>query len=384
MRTFDAIVIGLGGMGAAAAYQLAQRGLGTLGLEQFAIGHDRGSSHGQSRIIRRAYFEHPDYVPLLHASYQLWGALEQELNTTFIHRTGLLLVGGAVGEVIAGVRRSAREHYIGVDELSLGELAARFPGFKLDGEQVALFEPDAGYLPVEAAVAGLIELARRAGAELVENEVVRGWEFVGRGVQVNTNRGAYQAGRLVIASGAWSAALLREVGAALTPIRKMQLWFRCSDSRYAPENGAPAFCFDEADGFFYGFPQVSPGEIKVAEHSGHEPVADASLLDRTLHPRDVERVARFVRRRLPGVTPEVTRHSACMYTMTPDKNFVVDRFDGPAPVAYAAGFSGHGFKFAPLIGSVLADLVTKGSTDEPIGFLSARRLADGKAAGAPA
>lgn len=377
--TYDAIVLGLGGMGSSAAFHLAQRGLRTLGLEQFAPAHDRGSSHGVTRIIRKAYFEHPAYVPLLHSAYREWEALEQQTGRKLFVRNGLLLVGHAEGQVLPGVRRAAREHGLDIREVPIGEVAERFPGFRPADETEALFERDAGYLLVEECVRAYLEAARRHGAELRFESAVESWRAEGREVAVTCAGEELRADRLVLCAGPWSGRLLGEssgnaaLGRRLSVRRKVQLWFGCSDRRYEPER-FPVFCCDSKSGFFYGFPTVQPGRLKVAEHSGGQALDRADLLDRRLHAEDIAPVRRFVERCLPGVSNEVAAHSVCMYTMTPDEHFIIGRHPEFENVVLAAGFSGHGFKFAGVVGSILADLAIRGRTDEPIGFLEARRF----------
>lgn len=373
MPPYDVIVLGLGAMGSAAAYHLARRGARVLGIDQFGIAHDRGSSHGETRIIRKAYFEHPDYVPLLHRAYELWEELESDLGgAQLFKRVGLLLVGLPEGEVLRGVRLAAAQHSLAIDELPIREVAERFPGFRAAAPCEALFERDAGYLEVTRCVAGHAGAALNRGAELRTSEPVREWASDRAGAAVRTDAGWFHAARLIIAGGAWSARLLPTLGLPLTVLRKVQLWFATDDERYRPDH-CPVFCFETADGFFYGFPTVRPGRLKVAEHSGRQVVPDPDALDRRRRRADTARVRAFVREYLPGVTDKIVADSTCMYTMTPDSHFIIDRHPQHENVVFAAGFSGHGFKFAPIVGKVLADLALAGRTEEPIGFLSASR-----------
>lgn len=373
VQTWDAIVIGVGGMGAAACYHLARRGARVLGIEQFDIVNERGSSHGGTRICRKAYFEHPDYVPLADASYRLWEELGAAASETLFDRTGLILSGPENGEVIPGVRRAAEAHSLPIDVLPPRDAAERFPGFVFPEDHVVLYESDAGLLWVERCVAAHARLARRAGAALHEHECVRSWRAEEGGVVVETERGRYAAGALVVCAGAWAGRLLAPLGLPLSVRRKVQLWLRNRDPRYRRDSGCPVFGFEWRDGFFYGFPEVEPGVVKAAEHTGDDHAVRPEALDRFLRPADVVRVRRFLAQCLPGVGEEVARHSVCMYTMTPDSHFIVDRHPQHERVFVAAGFSGHGFKFSPLIGRILADWILDGRTSEPIGFLSLRR-----------
>ncbi len=373
-QTFDCIVLGLGGMGSAAAAQLAARGARVLGLEQYGPAHARGSSHGETRIIRKAYFEHPDYVPLLERAYQLWAELEQAVATALIVRTGLLLAGAPSGAVVTGVRRARDIHRLRIDELDADERRRRFPDFFIADENAALFEADAGYLAVERCVQAALTRAARDGADLRFDEAALEWSAAASDVRVRTARGTYAAARLVICGGAWAGALLAREGLPLRVLRKMQLWFGCDEGVLDPARGAPAFCYETPAGFYYGFPAIEPGVVKIARHDGGAVVADPAQLDGVLHPEDVAPVRRFLERHLPAVRPTPLRHSACMYTMTPDQHFIIDRVRDAPQVLYAAGFSGHGFKFCPVIGAALADLAMMGATALPIDFLRAVRF----------
>jgi sarcosine oxidase len=375
MTNFDVVVIGLGGMGSAAAYQLARRGARVLAIEQFGLAHDRGSSHGQTRIIRKAYFEHPDYVPLLIRAYELWDHVAAASGVRLFERCGLLMCGSPAGALISGVRRSAAEHNLRVEELDGDGLRRRFAPFRPGPEMQALFESDAGFLRVEECVRAHAELARTAGADLRFGERVRTWSADGGGVIVETDLGRHIGSKLVICGGAWAGRLLHELSLPLTVRRKVQLWFGPAADAYRLDCGCPAYAFQTTDGFFYGFPSIADGLVKAAEHTGGSAVGDPAALDRALRPDDTPRVAEFVRRHLPGVTPEVRAHAACMYTMTPDEHFVIDRHARHERVIFAAGFSGHGFKFASVTGEVLAELAVESRSSLPIGFLSARRFA---------
>lgn len=378
--TFDSIVLGVGAMGSAALYHLARRGQRVLGLERFALGHDRGSSHGRTRVIRKAYFEHPDYVPLLHRAYELWDALAAESGQALFDRTGLLLAGPPGDAVLAGVRRTAAQHGLAIEELSAAERARRFPGLVCAPESEALFERDAGYLRVEACVRAHAALAERHGATLLTGAEVRAIHLDGAGVRVETAAGRFQAGSLVVSAGAYSGALLPELALPLVVRRKVQLWYDAAPALHR-DAGFPVFLVSDAalGGIFYGFPALdgADGEgLKVAEHSGGEAVPDPLLVDRGLRADDEVRVRAFLQRHLPGVaSARARRHEVCLYTMTPDEHFVLDRHPRHPQLVYAAGFSGHGFKFAAVVGEALADLALRGQTALPIDFLQAQRFA---------
>jgi sarcosine oxidase len=375
MPAEDVIVVGLGAMGGSALYHLARRGVRALGIDRFGVPNDRGSSHGVTRLIRKAYFEHPDYVPLLYRAAAWWEMLERKSGKQLLRRTGLVLFGPPDGVVISGVRRAAAEHRLGIEELDGEDAARRFPSFRAPASTTAVYEADAGCLAAEECVRTLVELAGRHGATTVIGETVRQWSADARGVEVLTDRQRYRAGGLVVAGGPWSSGLLADLKLPLQVVRKAVVWFPRAEAGLRADQGCPVFGFDLPEGFFYGFPVIDPEGLKVSDHRGGDKVAAADELDRELHPTDAAPLQWFVQTHLTGVEPTIGRYSICMYTMTPDEHFLVDLHPVHRNVAIAAGFSGHGFKFASIIGSVLADLVVDGRTSEPVEFLRLNRPA---------
>jgi monomeric sarcosine oxidase len=378
----DVIVLGAGGVGSAAAFHLARRGVRVLALDRYGAAHERGSSHGRTRIIRQAYFEHSDYVPLLRRAYDLWRELEAIREETLFRRVGLLEVGPPDGALVPGVLEAARRHGLDILTLSRSEAADRFPMFRIpDGFEVVL-ERNAGYLRVEACVLAHLEEARRAGAVLRFDEPAIGWQATKGVVVVRTGSGTYAAANLVICGGAWAGSLLQGLGVRLEVVRKHLHWVAARDPRYDEAAGCPTFLFELPEGRFYGFPDAGGAGVKVAEHTGGEPVADPSAVDRTVDPADRARVVAFLRAHLPGVSDRSLAHAVCMYTMSPDGHFLVDLHPEHANVAFVAGLSGHGFKFASVLGEILADLALDGRTAHPVGFLRLRRFdaaGDGRA-----
>ena len=368
---FDAIVIGAGGVGSAAMFHLASRAR-VLGLDRFPPGHDRGSSHGRTRIIRQAYYEHPDYVPLLFRAYELWQQLGERRSAPLIHEIGLLQVGPADGAVVSGVRQSARQHRLEVEELTVREIAERFPGFRADDEWSGLYERRAGYLDVEACVVVHIEEAVKLGAELRTGVEVQNLVARPDAIEVVTSDGRFQAARLVVTAGPWAPQLLRELSIRLEVRRKPQYWYPAGEV-YHVDNGCPAFLFELPAGIFYGLPQIDDYGLKVAEHTGGSLVADPLAVDRELDRADQERVERFLAAQLPGVERVCSHHAVCMYTLTPDEHFIVDRHPTDPRIVLAAGLSGHGFKFTGVLGKALADLALTGKSELPIEFLSLAR-----------
>jgi monomeric sarcosine oxidase len=374
MSHYDAIVLGTGGVGSATLFHLARRGARVLGIDRFHPPHDRGSSHGQTRVIRQAYFEHSDYVPLLIESYRLWRELEQQAGRRLFHQVGLIQIGLAVGHVVPGVLRSAREHVLAVEELSAEDAQRRWPGLRLPADMLCVYEPAAGYLFVEDCVRTALDAARSAGADLLANTPVRSWTADRHGVRVQTERGDFAAERLIIAAGSWAATMLAGVSVKLTVRRKSLFWFETNDPAYDASAGFPVFLYELPGGVFYGFPKIDARGVKAAEHSGGREIDDPLTVDRGVDTGESARVATFLSAHLPGVSSRVTDHTVCLYTMSPDEHFIVDRHPQHESVIFAAGLSGHGFKFVPVLGRALAELALDGDTDLPIDFLSLERF----------
>ena len=375
MADYDCIVVGTGGVGSAALFHLARRGARALGLDRFPPGHDRGSSHGDTRIIRQAYFEHPDYVPLLFRAYELWRELEERSGKDLYREVGLLQVGPPGGTVVPGVLQSGRRHHLPLEKLSPHEVESRFPGFLVPGGMEGVFERRAGYLRVEECVRTHAEEALKLGAEIRTGESVQEWLPEGSGVSVRTDRATHRADRLILAAGSWAGNLLAGLGIRFEVRRKPLLWYRPASGSYRVESGCPCFLYETTAGLFYGFPQIDSFGLKVAEHTGGQSVPDPLAVDRSLRREDREPVEAFLKAHLPGVSRECLKHTVCLYTMSPDEHFVVDRHPHHPQVAFAAGLSGHGFKFTCVLGEALAQLALEGKTGLPIGFLSCRRIA---------
>ncbi len=377
MDTYDAIVLGTGGVGSAAAYHLARRGAKVLGLDQFPGGHDRGSSHGQTRIIRQAYFEHANYVPLLLRAYELWRELEQETNANLLHQVGLLQIGPPEGQVVRGVLEATRLHGLDVEQLSEQEIPHRFPGFRAPAGSVGVLEPAAGYLRVEQCVLSHLEAARIHGAEFRFGVTARDWRQESSHVFVNTDQGEYRADKLVITAGPWAPQMLADLGVPLVVRRKHLYWFPTSERSYHEAGGCPTYLYELPHGVFYGFPQIDERGVKVAEHSGGAEIDNPTDDPRPLDAADLSRVEAFLSEYLPGVGRPVQARGVCFYTMSPDEHFLVDRHPRHDRVQFVAGLSGHGFKFTSVLGEALAELALAGTTRLPVGFLGLNRFTGG-------
>jgi monomeric sarcosine oxidase len=379
MERYDAIVLGAGGIGSAAMYHLASRGARVIGIDQLRPPHDRGSSHGQTRVIRQAYFEHPNYVPLLRESYRLWRELEARVERRLFHQVGLVEIGLEDGIVVPGVLRAAEEHNLAVERLTAHDVERRWSGLRVPGDLVGVYEPTAGYLLVEDCVEAHLQVAEAAGAELridkaIELREGRVWAADDRGVRLNLlHHEPIEADQLIICAGAWASELLANLAIKLTVLRKSLFWFKTNMADLEVSNGMPVYLFELSDGIFYGFPKLDPRGVKIAEHTGGR-VTNPDSADRAPDPVEQDRLMRFLKKHLPGVTNQVSAHTVCLYTMSPDEHFIVDRHPQHPNVVLAAGLSGHGFKFAPVLGKALADLALDGGTELPIDFLSASRF----------
>lgn len=377
MKIYDCIVVGTGAVGSAALYYAAKKGWSVVGLDRFPIAHARGSSHGKTRIIRQAYFEHPNYVPLLKKAYQIWHELEMHCDQCLFERTGLLQVGPSDGPIIGGIRQSAREHGLPIVEFDSKQLGERFPLFHVPCEHVGLFEEVAGFLHVERCVEAMTMAATSIGAELVHGVSVLGWNRAGD-FQVTTDQATFRGKRLIFCPGAWAEELLGEQlknrGVPLKVIRKHQHWFQLEDDRATLAANCPTFFFETQEGYFYGFPAIDDeGGVKLAEHSGEDVVTDPLNINRDLDQLDLSRVQHFMHQYFNSPRGVHINHSVCMYTMTADEHFIVDILDNEGLIAVACGMSGHGFKFAPLIGKNLVRLL-EGQREPDMEFLSLGRF----------
>lgn len=372
-QNFDFVVVGAGGFGSSALFHLAQRGCRVLGIEQFGIAHSLGSSHGETRIIRQAYFEHVNYVPLLKRAYVLWDELQVRTRQSLFHRCGLMITGMPHSIAVNGTLAAARQYQLEVESLPVDEARRRFPCYQFRDDFGVAFEQNAGFLNVENCVAALLKCATDCGAELRIHEKVLEIVPTGNSVRITTNRDTYFAGKVVVTAGAWTSQLLAELSVPLRVLRKPMFWYEAAGDLFRPENN-PCFFFDLDEGQFYGFPQLDGRTIKVAEHTGGQTVIDPSTVDRELTPDDTRPVHRFLKNHLSVSSGQMEKHAVCLYTMSPDHHFIVDHSPMSPQIVLAAGFSGHGFKFTTVLGEALADLATQGQTPLPIGFLGLNRF----------
>jgi sarcosine oxidase len=373
-KIYDVIVVGLGGVGSAAAFALAERGYHVLGLDQFSPPHCRGSSHGETRIIRKSYFEHPNYVPLLCRAYDLWHELELRSEKRLYHPTGLLEIGPDDGIVIPGVLKSATQFDLPIERLTMKEAKKNYPGLQGDDSWTVVLEKDAGYLNVEACVQAHLDSAGMLGATLAVNQKVIAWEPNGTGVRVQTQEVEFFADKLILAAGPWAGELLSQLKIPLQVLQKHLYWFEVENDSYRETNGFPCFFYETPTGYFYGFPQRDVLGLKIARHSGGE--LAKSVIDGN-HQRNAEdetAVDLFLAKNLPDVSQRMTRWSGCYYTMTPDEHFVVDTLPNCPQVTIVAGLSGHGFKFTTVLGELAAELSTERPISVELDFLKLSRF----------
>lgn len=368
LNNYDVLILGTGGVGSAALLHAAKSGARTIGLDRFIAPHNRGSSHGQTRIIRQAYFEHPQYVPLLLESYRLWRELEVAVDKSLYFETGLLQVGPADGIVVPGVMHAAQEYRLAVDPIAASEIESRWPTFRVPQGFAGVFERQAGYLLVEECVAAHLAAARAAGAEIQAPCEVLGWE-PGSPIRLRTTNGEFTTKKLIVTAGPWASQILGDLELQLEVRRKGVFWFN-TKLTFA---SAPCYLYELPQGVFYGFPEIG-GRLKVAEHSGGTRIENPLLIDPAIDPHEAERVMGFLDQYVPGVTDGLAEHQTCLYTMSPDEHFIVDRHPTEPNIVFAAGLSGHGFKFTPVLGKALAEMVLLGGTELPVGFLGLNRF----------
>lgn len=374
MKTiYDVAIVGLGAMGSAAAYHLARRGAQVLGIDQFSPPHTSGSSHGETRVIREAYFEHPSYVPLVQRAYELWAELEVEAREKLYLKTGGLMIGTRESTVIRGAIQSAQEHHLPHEVLDCSTIKTRFPAMNPLNEMVGVLEPRAGILYPERCVAASLRLAEIRGAELRRDEKVIGWEAKADLVDLRTTAGSYQARTVILSGGPWMGELVPEISSRLTNERQVQLWFEAKDPGQFTPDRFPIHLWEyEPDKMFYGFPDSGCG-VKVAFHHQGE-ITSADTVNRTVTEADISAMRELLARFLPEANGRFLHGKVCLYTNTPDGHFIIDQHPAADRVLVASPCSGHGFKFASAIGEALADLAVEGCSRHDLSLFRLERF----------
>jgi sarcosine oxidase len=366
MPDFDVAVCGVGAMGGAALYHLARRGLRAVGIERAAPGHDGGSSHGLTRMIRLSYFEHPSYVPLLRAAYARWRELERAAERVLVHRTGILEIGPPDGALVSSTLAASRLHDLPHDILSARELMRRFPAFHVPDDHIAVLQPDGGFIEAAAAIAAHIALAQAAGAELRIGETVVAIEPRGSGVRIVTDRATIETGTAIVTAGAWMTKVLPEARLPLRITRQVLGWFKPHDAATFAQGRCPVFLLESRHGLHYGIPCDAEPGLKFAKHHHADETVDPDTCDRTVSGADEALIRAGVADHLPAANGPLIEAKTCLYTMTPDGDFILDRLPCSPRIIIASPCSGHGFKFAPVIGEILADLAITGTTPHDI------------------
>jgi sarcosine oxidase len=375
MARVDTVVIGLGVMGSAALRSLAARGVHTLGIERFQPGHDRGSSHGETRIIRLSYFEHPSYVRLLLEAYPLWRELEAKAGGKLLHITGIAEIGRPDSALVRGTLAAAREHALPHEVLNAAELMLRYPAFRVPAEFVAVTQPDGGFVEAEPTVAMQLSLAAAAGAEIRPNTTVHTIEPRRGGVRVITDSGAIDAATVVVAAGAWISKLLPDMPVRLRTTRQVLAWFEPQQRDVFDPARCPVFLIEGPHGTHYGFPLQAGAGVKVAKHHHFDEAVDPDDYDRNVSSSDEAAIRAAVADYLPAANGKLKAATTCLYTMAPDGDFIIDTLPSEPRIIVASPCSGHGFKFAPLIGEIVAELATTGTTTRDITRFGLSRFA---------
>ncbi len=371
----DVIVVGVGGMGSAAAFHLADRGLDVLGLERYDVPHDRGSSHGVTRIIRRPQYEDPAYVPLVDRAYDLWTDLEERTGHDLLFVTGGLDAGPPDGEIVSGSLASCAEHDLDHELLDAETVNDRFPGYDLPADHEAVYQPDGGFLVPERCIVAHVEAAHEAGATIRAREPVHEYRTLpDGGVRVATSKATYEADRLVVTAGAWAPKLLPALEGIAVPERQVLAWLQPTDPPAFDADRFPVFVHEADDGHYYGFPRHDVPGFKFGKFNHREETVDPDGFGREPRPADEDLLRNYAERYFPTGAGPTMQLTTCLFTNTPDGHFVLGRLPDEPCVTVGAGFSGHGFKFASVVGEVLADVALDGETDHEIGLFDPARF----------
>ncbi len=371
--TYDAIVVGVGGMGSAALYHLARRGAKrVLGLERFSIPNDQGSSHGRSRIIRLAYWEHPSYVPLLRRAYQLWHDLEGQAGAPLLITTGSVDAGPPDSSAVAGAIHACQMFDLPHDRHDGESLRMRFPGCQLPADFVALYQPQGGFLLPERCITAHVAAAQRAGAEVRVGEVVLDWSERGDVIDVRTDRDTYRCHQLLVTAGAWTGQLLTDLRPMLSPERQVMLWTQPRRPEYFQPATFPVVYMHAPEGSLYALPSHDGAGFKFGKYHHLGQQVDPDTMDRECHDEDERVLREGLRRYFPDADGPALAMKTCIFTNTRDEHFIIARPAG-SRVTVAAGFSGHGFKFCSVVGEIMADLALAGGTRHDISLFGVRQ-----------
>jgi sarcosine oxidase len=372
MARYDVVVIGLGAIGGAALRDLAGRGIRVAGIDRFAPPHQHGSSHGETRMIRLGYFEHPSYVPLLRRTYALWREIEAAAGRPLLHMTGIAEIGPPDGAVVAGTLLASRQHALPHEMLGAAEVMRRFPAFQIPSHFAGVVQPDGGFVAIEPAIEAMLALAGRAGADIRLGETVRSIAQRSGAVRIETDRDTIEAEQAIVAAGPWLKQLLPDMPAPLRVTRQAVAWFAPREPAAFALGRFPVFLLESRYGVHYGFPAFGRNAVKIAKHHHADEATDPDLCERSVSAIDQALIRPAIADHIPAANGALLDARTCLYTMTPDGDFIIDRLPHAPNVIVASVCSGHGFKFAPVAGEVLADLV---ANDHTIHDISRFRLA---------
>jgi sarcosine oxidase len=377
MRSCDVAVVGLGAMGSATAYALAQRGVRVIGFDRYEPPHDRGSSHGESRVIRMAYFEDPSYVPLLGLAFEHWHRLEAATGESILTITGILEAGCRGAPLVQGSVTSAIEHNLPHELLTPRQVRARFPALSLPADWDCVFQPDGGVLRPERAIQLFLAAAQGLGADLRFKTAVRSVQPVDDHVEVQLESGELiESGSVVLASGPWISQLLPELRSQLVLTRQPLVWFRPRDQELVRADRMPVFFLQTRDDLIYGFPDLFGSGVKVASHLSGGYLSSADAVRQEVTQDERAHLAAVLHRYVPAASGDPYRATTCVYTRAPDGHFVLGLHPRHPQIIIASPCSGHGFKFASIFGEVIADLATTQSTDKPIDLFRPGRFCE--------
>jgi sarcosine oxidase len=375
MRRFDVIVVGLGAIGSAVLYHLAQKNLAVLGIERFGLGHDLGSSHGATRIIRLAHYERRSYVPLLRRAYALWHELETAAAQQLVHTTGIAEIGPPDGALVAGTLAASKANGLEFEILDADQLMRRFPAFQVPNNFVGVFQPDGGFIEAAAALDAHIRLAVRSGARVRARETVLSIQQTARDVRIETDQAVYESKTAIVALGPWTKKLLPELPVSLEVKRQVVGWFEPKEASLFSSDRFPTFLLESRHGIHFGLPKHTEPGIKFARHSPYGLTVDPDHCDQAVSLDDETGIRSAVAEFVPAASGRLVAAKTCMYTVTPDGTFIIDRLPKSSRIIVASPCCGHGFKFAPIVGEILSDLATTGRSEHDISDFRLGRFA---------
>lgn len=355
---FDVIVIGVGGIGSATVYELAKNGENVLGIERYGIPHTKGSSHGQTRMIRKAYHENPQYMDMIDRAYHLWEKLQEEYGEQLLFKTGSIAAGPSSSNLVTGALKTCHEHSISHEKISAESASKRFPGLRLPNTYDVIYQEDGGFVRPETATVAYTELAQQMGATIKTETKVTSWQSTREGVKVKTENDQYKADRLVIAAGAWTGKLVESLESMVSPERQVLTWLPPENEDYFSPKDLPVFLISDEEDIHHGFPIYGKRGVKFGIHYHLHEKVDPDTMERSANEYDKKILTEAGRRYLSVTNEDPFDFETCIYTNTLDKNFIIDILPNHSEVVVLGGFSGHGYKFAGVIGEIAADLVS--------------------------